>query len=85
MRGGKEATASEMVGHLQLFFETAENPKGAKAEHGGPSHPESRVGAEVGEHEKHGPACDDNGRRPSTADAAFNELRAAMPTTELRD
>jgi RNA-directed DNA polymerase len=41
MRGGKAATASETGGQLRLFFETAESPRGASAEHGGPSHPES--------------------------------------------
>jgi group II intron reverse transcriptase/maturase len=43
MRGGKATTASEMGGQLRLFFETAESPKGACVEQGGPSHPESNV------------------------------------------
>jgi hypothetical protein len=41
MRGGKATTASEMGGQLRLLFETAESPKGAYVEQGGPSHPES--------------------------------------------
>ncbi len=43
-RGGKEVTASERVGQLELFCETADSPKGADEEReaGGPaSHPRS--------------------------------------------